>query len=81
MSDGAPLTVTLTGEAADIVRSLVATGEAPSAEAAVAAALRGWASHGLSDEELGRLWDEGIASGVSEIDGHEFLQRLRDQYK
>jgi antitoxin ParD1/3/4 len=79
MADGQKVTVTVTPEMAAEIREVVEAGEYASAGEVVHAALRDWSvrrtqQHGL--EELGRLWDEGMASGPA-VDGQEAFARIR----
>lgn len=56
------LSISVTDVHAKLIEKAVESGQFASASEVVRTALRKWAS----DEELGRLWDEGIASGFME---------------
>lgn len=53
------LSISFTDAHAQLIEKAVESGQFASASEVVRTALRKWAT----DEELGRLWDEGIASG------------------
>ena len=53
------LSISFTDKHAELIEKAVESGQFASASEVVRNALRKWAM----DEELGRLWDEGIASG------------------
>lgn len=54
------LSISFTDAHAQLIEKAVESGQFASASEVVRTALRKWAT----DEELGRLWDEGVASGV-----------------
>jgi antitoxin ParD1/3/4 len=56
------LSISLTNEQAKVVEDAVASGAYASASEVVRDALRRW----RADQILGRLWDEGVASGIAE---------------
>ncbi len=56
------LSISFTDAHAQLIERAVESGQFASASEVVRTALRKWAT----DEELGRLWDEGIASGFLE---------------
>lgn len=80
MANVEKVSVALTPEMARLMRQVVETGEYASASEVMRDALRGWSRQ--RDEraqalaELGRLWDEGLASGAA-IDGEDAFARLR----
>jgi antitoxin ParD1/3/4 len=78
------LSVELTPELSDMVRGMVESGEFSSPDEAVISVLIEWRSSHLTDvytaEELGALWDEGIASG-DPIDGEEAFLRIEQKLK
>ncbi len=53
------LSISFTDAHAQLIEKAVESGQFASASEVVRTALRKWAT----DEELGRLWDKGIASG------------------
>ena len=53
------LSISVTDAHAQMIEKAVESGQFASASEVVRTALRKWAT----DEQLGRLWDEGIASG------------------
>ncbi len=55
------LSISLTDAHAQLIEKAVESGQFASASEVVRTALRKWAT----DEELGRLWDQGIASGLA----------------
>lgn len=66
------MSISLTPEMAAMVRGAVATGDYASTSEVVRDALRVWRTHqspgdamiaAIGEDEIGRLWDEGIASG------------------
>lgn len=74
------LSVALTPEMAADMRHLVASGEYASTSEVIREALREWklrrVERSRAIEELGRLWDAGLASG-SAVDGEEAFSRMR----
>ena len=56
---GAKISISLTDEHAHLVNEAVASGDYASSSEVIREALRDWRAKHL----LGRLWDEGIASG------------------
>lgn len=55
------LSISFTDAHAQLIEKAVESGQFASASEVVRTALRKWAT----DEELGRLWDEGVVSGVA----------------
>jgi antitoxin ParD1/3/4 len=84
MSNVEKISVALTPEMVTMVRQAVETGEYASTSEVIRDALRDWKLHRLQRsqavEELGRLWDEGIASGPSS-DAEEAFARIRARLK
>ncbi len=76
------VSVALTPEMAAMVREVVAAGEYASASEVMREALRDWkqrrSERARAIEELGRRWDEGLASGPA-VDGEEALARIRSK--
>jgi antitoxin ParD1/3/4 len=73
------ISVEVPAEAADALREAVEMGEHASVDEAVREALEAWwrdRTPEISDERLGRLWDEGLASGEPQ-GGPEALARVR----
>lgn len=74
------LSVALTPEMAADMRRLVASGEYASTSEVIREALREWklrrVERSRAVEELGRLWDVGIASGPA-ADGEDAFARMR----
>lgn len=74
------LSVALTPEMAADMRHLVASGEYASTSEVIREALREWkmrrVERARASEELGRLWDAGLASGPA-VDGEEAFSRIR----
>lgn len=54
------LSISFTDTHAQLIEKAVESGQFASASEVVRTALRKWAN----DEQLGRLWDEGLASGL-----------------
>lgn len=75
------ISVALTPDMAETVQQAVASGEYASASDVLQAALRDWHGRRLrraeAVSELGRLWDEGIASGSAPGDGEAAFARIR----
>jgi antitoxin ParD1/3/4 len=75
--------ITLSPELAAEIDSAVKAGEFASEDEAIADALRDWKerreNHGYSIAELRRAIQEGIDSGPSDIDGPDFMQKLRER--
>lgn len=75
------ISVALTPELAETLREAIASGEYASAGDVMSAALRDWQERRLrraeAVAELGRLWDEGIASGSAPEDGEAAFARIR----
>jgi antitoxin ParD1/3/4 len=73
------VSVSLTPEMAAVVRQVVEAGEYASASEVVREALRDWklrrARRERAIEEIGRLWDVGMAGGAS-ADGEQAFVRL-----
>jgi antitoxin ParD1/3/4 len=82
MANVEKVSVALTPEMAAMVRQLVETGEYASASEVMREALRDWkfkrAQRERAIEELGRLWDAGVASGPP-VDGEEAFYRIRSK--
>lgn len=76
------VSVALTSEMVANVQQAVATGEYASASEVMREAMREWmlrrGARAKAVEELGRLWDDGLASGPS-VDGEEAFARIRDR--
>ncbi|MDR6818792.1 antitoxin ParD1/3/4 [Neorhizobium sp. 2083] len=76
------ISVELTPELGDMVQGMVESGEFSSVDEVVISALTEWQSkrliHGFAAEELGMLWDEGLASGEP-IDGEEAFRRIASE--
>jgi antitoxin ParD1/3/4 len=66
MSDIQKVSIALTAELAEKVRAAVRSGDYASSSEVVRAALRDWSERRDERERVGKLWDEGIASGFSE---------------
>ena len=82
MANVKKMSIALTPEMAAMVRQAVATGEYASSSEIMREALREWKRRRNDREqavaELGRLWDDGVASGpLSPID--EAFDRIRDK--
>lgn len=79
MANVEKISVALTPEMAADMRKAVESGEYASASEVMRDALREWRTRrderARAMEELGRLWDEGIASGPS-VDGEEAFGRI-----
>jgi len=73
------VSVALTAEMADLLRSAVRSGEYASASEVMREALRDWKARRAlrlaAVEEIGRLWDQGIGSGPA-ADGEEAFERI-----
>lgn len=73
------ISVAVTPEMAAMMRQVVETGEYASASEVMREALRDWKQRRLEREraieEIGRLWDIGIASGPAQ-DGYEVMDRI-----
>ena len=82
MANVEKMSVALTPEMAAMMREAVATGEYASASEVMREALREWkhrrTSRQQAIEELGRLWDAGIASGPPN-DGDETFARIKSK--
>jgi antitoxin ParD1/3/4 len=80
MANVEKLSVAVTPEMAAMLREVVGSGEYASASEVVRDAMREWRARrderAKALEEIGKLWDEGIASGTS-VDGKEALGRIR----
>ena len=79
MSNVEKVSVALTPEMAALMRHVVEAGEYASASEVMREALRDWKQRRLEREraieEIGRLWDIGVASGPS-VDGPEAMERI-----
>jgi antitoxin ParD1/3/4 len=75
--------ITLTPEVAKGIEGAVKADEYASDDEAINDALREWKerrdNHGYTIAELRRLVQEGIDSGISDIDGPTFMQQLRER--
>jgi antitoxin ParD1/3/4 len=75
--------ITLSPELAAAVDGAVEAGEYGSDGEVITDALREWKerreNHGYTIAELRRLVQEGIDSGISDIDGPTFMQQMRDR--
>ena len=82
MANVEKVSVALTPEMAAMMRSVVDAGEYASASEVMREALREWKFRRTQREraidELGRLWDDGIASGPA-VDGAQALSRIRSR--
>ena len=82
MSNVEKVSVALTAEMASEMRAVVESGEYASASEVVRDALREWRLRRVerirTREELGRLWDRGIASGPS-TEGEKAFTRIRER--
>jgi antitoxin ParD1/3/4 len=69
--------ISLTDDHARIIQEAVASGDYASTSEVVREALRDWRAR----QEIGRLWDEGMASGFSEADEplESILAEVRDK--
>jgi antitoxin ParD1/3/4 len=80
MANVEKISIALTPEMAAAVRDVVKAGEYASASEVVREALRDWSfkrtERDRALEELGRRWDEGLASG-GPIEGEEAFARIR----
>lgn len=76
------ISVAVTPEMAAEMRTVVSSGEYASTSEIVRDALREWHERREerihAREELGRLWDIGIASGPS-VDGEDAFARMRER--
>ena len=83
MANVEKLSIALTPELAATVRDALSAGEYASASELMREALREWKQRRIERdravEELGRLWDEGLASGPS-LDGDRAFDELRRKY-
>ncbi|MDH6267126.1 Arc/MetJ-type ribon-helix-helix transcriptional regulator [Rhizobium sp. SG_E_25_P2] len=84
MSGRDRIRVELNDEHSAALRALVEAGTYPSVEAIIGQALETWQAsrlvHGYTPEEIGRLWDEGQASGDL-IDGDEAFRQIREEFQ
>lgn len=80
MANVEKVSVALTPEMAATMRQVVESGEYASASEVMREALRDWKLRRIQREqavkELGRLWDEGIASGPA-ADGEAAFARIK----
>jgi antitoxin ParD1/3/4 len=76
------VSVALTPEMAAMMRRMVETGEYASVSEVVREALRDWRMLRMQREqaieELGRLWDQGLASGTA-VAGPDAFDRIRER--
>jgi antitoxin ParD1/3/4 len=84
MSKVEKISVALTPEMAQMVRANVGSGDYASSSELIREALREWRQKRevqvLAREELGKLWDVGLASGTP-IDGPSAISGLRAKLK
>lgn len=77
--------ITLSPELAAEIDGAVKAGEFASEDEAIANALGEWKerrdNHGYTLAELRRLVQEGIDSGISDIDGPTFMQQMRERFE
>lgn len=80
MANVEKVSVALTREMAAMMREAVETGEYASASEVMREALRDWkqrrSERNRAFEDLGRLWDQGVASGPA-VDGEDAVARIR----
>lgn len=79
MSEIERLSIAVTPDMAAALREAIEAGEYASAGEVVREALNEWRLRRAGREaaaELGRLWDEGLASGPT-VDGEEAFERIR----
>jgi antitoxin ParD1/3/4 len=83
MANVEKVSIALTPELASTVREALASGEYASVSELMREALREWKHHRVERnramEEIGRLWDEGLASGPA-VDGEEAFKNLRRKF-
>jgi antitoxin ParD1/3/4 len=83
MANVEKLSIALTPELASTVREAITSGQYASASELMREALREWQQRRLEREralaEIGRLWDEGIASGEP-VDGETAFAQFRKKY-
>jgi antitoxin ParD1/3/4 len=82
MGEVEKVSVALTPELAAMMRQMVETGEYASVSEVRREALRDWRMHRVQREqaveELGRLWDQGLA-GSRPVDGPDAFNRIRER--
>ncbi|MGX5804948.1 type II toxin-antitoxin system ParD family antitoxin [Bradyrhizobium sp. Arg314] len=82
MANVEKVSVALTPEMANMMREVVAAGEYASASEVMREALRDWkfrrTQRDKAIHELGRLWDEGMASGNA-VDGDQAFARIKNK--
>ncbi|AZN96154.1 type II toxin-antitoxin system ParD family antitoxin [Mesorhizobium sp. M9A.F.Ca.ET.002.03.1.2] len=82
MANVEKVSVALTPEMATMMREVVAAGEYASASEVMREALRDWkvrrTQRDQAINELGRLWDEGMASGNA-VDGNQAFARIKSK--
>lgn len=82
MANVEKVSVALTPEMANMMREVVAEGEYASASEVMREALRDWkfrrTQRDQAIHELGRLWDEGMASGNA-VDGDQAFARIKNK--
>ena len=80
MANDETLSIQVTAELAATLRGVVASGEYASQDEVMSEALRDWhlrrKQRHHARQELGRLWDEGLASGPP-TDGEAAFARIR----
>jgi antitoxin ParD1/3/4 len=84
MANVEKVSIALTPELASTVREALSSGEYASVSELMREALREWKQHRLerdrARDEIGRLWDEGLASGAS-LDGEDTLKLLKRRFR
>ncbi|MCE7027301.1 ribbon-helix-helix domain-containing protein [Jiella avicenniae] len=80
MAQEEKLSISVSAELAAALRTAVASGEYASQDEVMSEALRDWqirrTDRHQARQELGRLWDEGLASGLP-TDGEAAFARIR----
>jgi antitoxin ParD1/3/4 len=78
------ISIAITREQHAKIKAAVARGDYASTSEVIRTALREWEvkeeMRRLEGERIGRLWDEGIASGPA-VDGPPVMERLRAKYR
>ena len=77
------ISVAITREQHAKIKAAVERGDYATTSEVIRTALRAWELkeelRRIEGERIGRLWDEGIASGPS-VEGPPVMERLRDKY-
>jgi antitoxin ParD1/3/4 len=77
------ISITVTREQHEKIKAAVDRGDYASTSEVIRTALREWELkeelRRLEGERIGRLWDEGLASGPA-VDGPPVMERLRAKY-